>query len=101
MKQLLLIFFTIFSPIVYSQNPIDSVTINQNFEKVQKLRKQSALCFAFSTIPITIGGIQFMNGNLVNGLFFMTVGVVAQITGIVIDMEAHPRKEKREKIVHD
>jgi uncharacterized membrane protein len=87
----------LFSSLAYSQNNEDSLSVEQHFENARHIRKKSISCFAFSTIPIAIGGVQFINGNLVSGLFFMTAGVIIQITGIVIDMDANIERNKGNK----
>lgn len=94
MKHLIVILLTFFANAAYSQIPADSISVQEQIKTNKEKRNKSLVFFGLSTLPISIGGAQIMGGDYAGGLFFMSVGLILQITGIIIDLDGY--KEKNE-----
>ncbi len=95
MKYLIFIVFTFFGTIAHSQVTSDTISVANQIKTKEQIRNKSIVFFGLSTIPISIGGAQIMNGDIVSGLFFVSAGLIMQIAGIIVEMEGYPVKANK------
>jgi len=63
--------------------------------ETNRLSIEAKVFTATSVVLITAGGIAFSNGDITNGLFLLTAGVILQITTIIIDLD-RPKKVRKQ-----
>jgi len=98
MKHLIFILLTFFATVAHSQIPADTISVAEQIKTNKEIRNKSLVFFGLSTIPISIGGAQIMNGDYAGGLFFMSAGLIMQIAGIIVDMDRPSKELKKTKV---